>query len=214
MTDTELLEPKSRMGTLTWEMARFYPAQGDWSEEDYLALKTRQLIEFTDGILEFLPMPDRIHQDLVKWLFKRLDRFLDSANSGAAYFAPLRVKTDDTKYREPDVVYLSNERERQYPDRSRPPFGADLVMEVVSEGEDARNRDLQQKPIDYAAAGIPEYWIVDPENRTITILSLDGTEYFPRGVFGEGEVAESVLLPGFSIAVTECFAQISPDSSK
>ena len=188
-------------------MARFYPAQGEWDEEDYLALKTRQLIEFTDGVLEFLPTSDRIHQDLVKWLFKRLDRFAESSRQGQAYFAPLRVKTDEKKYREPDVVYLTNERDRQYPDRSRPPFGADLVMEVVSEGDEARDRDIRQKPLDYAAAGIAEYWIVDPENRTITVLSLEGTDYFPRGVFGEGEVAESVLLPGFSVSVSECFAQ-------
>ncbi len=214
MTDTDIYETKSRVGTPTWEMARFYPAQGDWSEEDYLALKTRQLIEFTDGVLEFLPMPDRIHQYLVKWLFKRLDQFAESSGLGQAYFAPLRVKTENKKYREPDLVYLSNERERQYPDRSRPPFGADLVMEVVSEGEEARDRDTRQKPLDYAAAGIPEYWIVDPENRTITVLSLEGAEYFPRGVFGEGEVAESALLPGFSVDVAECFAQASPDTSK
>ena len=214
MTDTDIYETKSRVGTPTWEMARFYPAQGDWSEEDYLALKTRQLIEFTDGVLEFLPMPDRIHQDLLQWLFLKLHGFVTDRRLGRAYVAPLRVKTDSAKYREPDVVYLSNERERQYPDRSRPPFGADLVMEVVSEGEEARNRDLQQKPIDYAAAGIPEYWIVDPENRTITVLSLDGAEYFPRGVFGEGEVVESVLLPGFSVNVAECFAQVAPDTSK
>lgn len=214
MTDTDLYETRSRVGTPTWEMARFYPAQGDWSEEDYLALKTRQLIEFTDGVLEFLPMPDRIHQDLLQWMFLKLHGFVTGSRLGRAYVAPLRVKTDTAKYREPDVVYLSNERERKYPDRSRPPFGADLVVEVVSKGEEARDRDLQQKPIDYAAAEIPEYWIVDPENRTITVLSLDGTEYFPRGVFGEGEIAESVLLPGFSVDVTECFAEIAPDTSK
>ena len=213
MSDSQTLEPRSRRGTPTWEMARFYPAQGEWDEEDYLALKTRQLIEFTDGVLEFLPMPDRIHQDLVKWLFKRLDRFAESSRQGQAYFAPLRVKTDEKKYREPDVVYLTNERDRQYPDRSRPPFGADLVMEVVSEGEETRERDIRQKPLDYAAAGIAEYWIVDPENRTITVLSLEGTDYFPRGVFGEGEVAESALLPGFSVNVTECFAHAAPNSS-
>ncbi len=208
MTDTELLEPKSRVGTPTWEMARFYPAQGDWTEEDYLALKTRQLIEFTDGCLEFLPLPYRTHQILVKWLFKRLDAFVEPLRLGAAYFAPLRVKTAVKKYREPDVVYLSREREKQYPDRSRPPFGADLVMEVVSEGEEARDRDLRQKPIDYAAAGIAEYWIVDPENRTITVMGLEGSEYFPRGVYGESEVAESSLLPGFRISVKDCFAEI------
>ncbi len=195
-------------------MARFYPAQGDWTEDDFLALKTRQLIEFTNGVLEFLPMPDRVHPDLVKWLFLKLHGFVTGSRLGKAYFAPLRIKTEGAKYREPDVVYLSNERERQYPDRSRPPFGADLVVEVVSEGDEARDRDIRQKPLDYAAASIPEYWIVDPENRTITVLCLEGTEYFSRGVFGEGETAESVLLQGFSVDVTECFAQIAPETSK
>lgn len=214
MNDSQLLEPKSRIGTPTWEMARFYPAQGDWTEEDYLSLKTRQLIEFTDGVLEFLPMPDRIHQDLVQWLFLKLHGFVTGHRLGRAYFAPLRVKTEAKKYREPDLVFLTNERDRQYPDRSRPPFGADLVMEVVSEGEEARDRDIRQKPTDYAAAGIPEYWIVDPENRTITVLSLEGTEYFPRGVYGEGETAESVLLPGFSVSVSDCFAEIANDDSE
>lgn len=212
MTDTELLEPKSRAGTPTWEMARFYPVQGDWSEEDYLALKTRQLIEFTDGILEFLPMPTRMHQTLAQWMFLRLHGFVESQKLGEVYLAPLRIKMRPSKYRQPDVVFLSKARVAKLKDMTEPPVGADLAVEIMSEGEENRARDLQVKRLDYAEAGIPEYWIVDPEARTVTVLVLDGGEYFPRGVFGEGETAESSLLDGFMVNVAEWFRSIEPNN--
>ena len=211
MTDTELLEPKSRAGTPTWEMARFYPVQGDWSEEDYLALKTRQLIEFTDGVLEFLPMPTRLHQALAQWMFLKLHGFVEPRKLGEVYLAPLRVKMRPSKYRQPDVVFLAKARIAKLKDMTEPPLGADLAVEIMSEGEENRTRDLQVKRHDYAEAGIPEYWIVDPEARTVTVLVLDGGEYFPQGVFGEGETAESRLLDGFTVNVAEWFRSIEPN---
>ena len=42
---------------LTWEIARLFPAQGDWSEEDYFELDNNHRVEYSDGFLEFLPMP-------------------------------------------------------------------------------------------------------------------------------------------------------------
>ena len=41
----------------TWEIARLFPAQGEWSAEEYLSLETNQLVEFSNGVLEFPPMP-------------------------------------------------------------------------------------------------------------------------------------------------------------
>ncbi len=209
MSDSQLLEPKSRRGTPTWEISRLFPEQGGWSEAEYLGLFTRQLIEFTDGVLEFLAMPTRTHQHLVQWFFLKLHGFVASRRLGEVHFAPLRIKMRPAKYREPDVVYLSMDRLAPLKDMKEPPLGADLVVEVMSEGEENRQRDLDTKRLDYAEAGIPEYWIVDPEARTVTVLALEGREYFPRGVFGEGEVAESQLLPGFSVNVTEWFQSIS-----
>jgi hypothetical protein len=46
-----------RTGEPTWEIAHLFPIQGDWTEAEYLALDTNHLIEFSDGHLEFLPMP-------------------------------------------------------------------------------------------------------------------------------------------------------------
>jgi len=76
----------------------------------------------------------------------------------------------------------------------------------VSEGPENRKRDLETKRNDYAAAGIPEYWIIDPEERQITVLILQGKEYREHGVFGSGTDASSVLLPGFAVAVDAVFA--------
>ena len=55
--------------------------------------------------------------------------------------------------------------------------GADLVMEVVSGDPESRERDHARKRLDYAQAGIPEYWIVDPQEKQITVLSLHRGEY-------------------------------------
>ena len=50
-----------------------------------------------------------------------------------------------------------------------------------------------------------EYWIVDPPEETLTVLTLDGEGYVEHGVFGGGETATSVLLPGFAVDVTAVF---------
>jgi Uma2 family endonuclease len=81
-----------------------------------------------------------------------------------------------------------------------------LAIEVVSEREENRERDLHVKPKEYAEAGIPAYWIVDPEEAQITVLRLDGKSYRPHGIFKKGETATSVELPGLEIPVAEVFA--------
>ena len=72
--------------------------------------------------------------------------------------------------------------------------------------DDKPERDLVEKRGDYAEAGIPEYWIVNPETETITVLRLEDTTYVEYGVFGRGaEAAGSALLPGFTVSVDAVF---------
>jgi Uma2 family endonuclease len=61
--------------------------------------------------------------------------------------------------------------------------------------------DTLAKRADYAEAGIPEYWIVDPENERITVLRLAGDVYAEHGVFKRSETATSALLTGFELPV-------------
>ena len=77
-------------------------------------------------------------------------------------------------------------------------------MEVVS--EDDPGRDLDTKRGEYAQAGIPEYWIVDPQQQRIIVLRLDGDRYLEHGTFGPGQRATSHLLPGFDVDVSAALA--------
>ena len=56
---------------------------------------------------------------------------------------------------------------------------------------------------------IPEYWIVDPTQRSITVLTLNGQTYALHGEFDESSFAASVLLDGFTVSVTAVFSEVS-----
>ncbi len=189
-------------GEPVWEIAQLFPAQGQWDEEDYLALDTNHLIEYSHGYLEILEMPTTSHQIIVWLLTRLLTQFIEGDDLGIALPAPLRVQLWPGKYREPDVIFM----QKAHAERVREQFwfGADLVMEVLSPGN--RNLDLVTKRREYARAGIPEYWLVDLEEQTITILALAGGHYVLHGEFGLGTQATSLLLVGFSVDVATLFS--------
>ena len=62
-------------GEPTWEIARLYPAQGCWTEREYLNLDTNRLVEFSHGFIEFLPMPTTPHQRILLLLVNLLNAF-------------------------------------------------------------------------------------------------------------------------------------------
>ena len=211
-TRTFISGRRSQRGEPAWELAYCYPAQGDWSEQDFLELSQKHRVELTDGCIEVLPMATIFHQLLADYLHTLLKSYLTTVappehRRGRALFAPLPIRLSSRRFRDPDVVYLRPERLKAL---HAQPDGADLVIEIISEGKENRERDLITKRAEYAAAGIQEYWIVDPETRSVTVLMLEGptsSQYHEHGVFACGTIATSVLLPGFAANVTELFAQ-------
>ncbi len=149
-------------------------------------------------------MPTMAHQDILQHLFQLLKAYVVRRQLGKVYVAPLPVRLGSREYREPDVFFVSTARVEEA--QGKYPSGAELVMEVVSGSREDRRRDLVEKRRDYARAGIPEYWIVDPDEAIITVLRLEGDEYAEHGRFGAGQVATSHLLPGFGVAVDEVWA--------
>lgn len=176
--------------------------RGTWSTEQYLRLtdssQSHRLIEFTDGVLEVLSMPTTRHQAIVKYLLFVLSAFLDP-RGGTVFFAPLRLKIREGKFREPDLLAVLDAQDPRKQDAYW--LGADLVIEVVS--PDSIERDTLVKRTDYAEGGIEEYWIVNPIEEVITVLRLAGDQYTEHGVFRRGDTATSALLEGFSISVDE-----------
>jgi Uma2 family endonuclease len=178
------------------------PPQGQWSEEAYLVLTDHRsrLVEFTDGFLEVLPMPTDKHQSILQLLFLAFFGFAQP-RGGKVHFVPLRLQIRPGKFREPDLLLLVSAADPRRQDRYW--VGADLALEVVS--EEKPERDLVEKRVDYAEGRVPEYWIVNPQTETITVLSLRGDAYVEAGVYRRGESAQSVLLAGFSVAVAAVF---------
>jgi Uma2 family endonuclease len=137
-------------------------------------------------------------------LYQLLLAYIEKHNLGTVLFAPLRIKLWNGQFREPDIVFMR----RENADRRGEKYweGADLVVEVVSEGVESRERDLETKRHEYAQAGIPEYWIVDPKTSTVQVLYLSDDTYELHGRFSPGQQASSRLFPGFSAEVGQIFA--------
>jgi Uma2 family endonuclease len=182
-----------------WDIALIYPEQGQWSENDYLAVTetTNRLVELRDGSIEVLTMPTSAHQRIVGFLNQLLLAFLARNPLGEVLFAPLRVRLWDKTFREPDLVFmLAKHAKRAGEDYWD---GADLVMEVVSGTAEDRQRDLVSKRRDYARAGIDEYWIVDPKEKRLTVLRRRARSYAVHAeVVGTG-IVTSALLSGFEV---------------
>jgi Uma2 family endonuclease len=176
--------------------------QGLWTVEQYLRFtdQSNRLIEFTDRRLEVLPMPTKRHQAIVKYLLFVLSAFLD-VRGGTVFFAPLRLQIREGKFREPDLMAARDANDPRLQNAYW--LGADLVVEVVS--EDDPQRDIITKRADYAEGGIPEYWIVNPLDETITVLTLKGKRYVEHGTFGRGDAATSALLEGLVVGADEVF---------
>lgn len=170
--------------------------------EEYLELKGNHLVEFSNGIVEVLVMPTMAHQLIVLFLCDALRTFVQGSKLGKVLVALFRIRLWENKYREPDVMFMRSENAVRMSNESWD--GADLVMEVVS--DDDRRRDVQTKRFEYARAGIPEYWIIDPRDSRVTVLKLEGQKYIAHGEFTPGQRAASALLEGFGVGVSETFA--------
>ena len=174
--------------------------QGAWSEQEYLALETNRRVEFDNGSVEVHGVPTDRHQAVILHLSVALSG-LARQIGGVVRTAGMRLRLWDRKYREPDIVFLrnrdSNQRQENFWN------GADLAVEIVSRSLEDQERDLVTKRTEYARAGIQEYWIVDPEQETVAVLSLSGDVYSEGDLFGRADVVKSPLLPELALPVAE-----------
>jgi len=174
--------------------------QGLWTEEQYLRLTdwSNRPLEFTDGSLEVLPIPTKQHQAILGLLYRIFHMYIQPLG-GAVFLSPLRIELREGKFREPDLMLALDVNDPRLQNAYF--LGVDLVLEIVS--PDSVVRDTITKRNDYAEALIPEYWIVNPIDESITVLRLEGTEYVEHGLFRRGESASSLLVRGLAVDVSE-----------
>ena len=169
---------------------------------------TEKRYELVDGRLIELPPESEPNTSLANYLFLQL------VNAGLPFRqihphnCELQVpvlQSGDPANRFPDLVVLREEHLELTRQRliitfdMLPPH---LAVALVSPGERNRDRDYGRKRQQYAARGIPEYWLIDPQENAITVLQLDQGSYVEVGQFAGSAQIESPKLAEMGVALT------------
>lgn len=168
------------------------------SYEEFLEVADEDVhAEWVDGeVIIFMPTSDR-HQDLQLWLARVIAFFVDLFALGVVRTAPLEMRArPDGPAREPDILFVAREHRGRLGAR-RLVGPADLIVELIS--PESVRRDRIEKLHEYAAAGVPEYWLVDSRP------SAAPPQFYRLTPVGEYELIDpdtvgrihSTVLPGF-----------------
>jgi Uma2 family endonuclease len=178
-------------------------AEGRVSYAEYRVLDVDDdyFYELINGELVKKSAPSPFHQILVVNLAVALNRFTKESNLGGQILvAPVDVFVDDYSAPQPDVLYISEARRSII--TSDGVMGApDLVMEVLSPSSISRDRNDKRKLNERLK--VQEYWILDPNNRSIEVYALTESGYDIAGFAVEQGTASSGVLQGFSVTVQE-----------
>jgi Uma2 family endonuclease len=188
------------------------PRQGFWTYDDYAALPDDgKRYEIVNGVLYMQPSPSWSHQEIVGRFFRYLSTYAETAGIGGAFVAPLDVELATNTVFQPDVVVLLKASHKKLKERHI--VGApDLAVEVVSSTIEMHDR--HRKIAAYARAGVPEYWIVDPDSRTVEILFLESGEYHSQGAYRGRATLPSQIVSGLLVHVEQFFASAWTEANK
>lgn len=176
-----------------------------WTYEDYCALPDDgKRYEVIEGRLYVSPSPSAVHQTLsrrLQFLFYELER----AGRGFIFDAPMDLRLPTAAAVQPDLIYLEATQRHQVRKKflEGPPH---LVVEIQSPSTAAldRVRKLQA----YAGAGVPQYWLLDPDAVTLEILKLDGDTYRIAAVLGAGDAWDCPDPAGIRIDMDDLFRDL------
>jgi len=189
-------------------MSSAQPARRAWTYRDLVALPEDHLRhELIDGEHFVTPSPNTGHQEISKHLFRALDAYVERHRTGEVLYAPFDVKLSLFTVLVPDLVYFTAGRFAHVVNEKHATAAPDLVVEILSPG--TRRRDKGRKRAVYDREGVREYWIVDPEARSITVLRRPRANAGLTDVavltLAEDAVLESPLFPGLKILLRDVF---------
>lgn len=169
--------------------------------DDYMKLPEGTRVELFEGEFFMSPSPVFDHQKIILNLAMLLRTHARSRGLGEVILSPFDCHLSRITAVQPDIVFVAAAHLGRIQGWLR---GApDLAIEVLSPTHEERDRIVKRDL--YAKYGVPEYWIVDPEARTVEVFSLSRDRYEPRGYFRDDESLASPLLPDFRPALREIF---------
>jgi Uma2 family endonuclease len=164
------------------------------SEEEFVAWcgeDTRA--EWAEGEVIVMSPVSISHNRLTRFLHSLLQEYVDERDLGEAFGTEVSARINSKRRRLPDVFFVSKSRFAQLHENhfEGPP---NLIIEVVS--NDSVDRDWRVKYLEYEAAGVDEYWVIDPLHQRIEAYSLGDDRTYRSMASLEGKIASRVV-PGF-----------------
>jgi len=174
--------------------------------EEYLALpEINRRYDIIDGELIMMsPSPTPLHQRIAAKIHLKLGPFVMERQLGEVFFAPLDVliQREPLRTRQPDVLFIRAER-ADIIGEDLIEGAPDLVVEILSPSN--TRAQVEEKLADYASIGVSECWLISPEAQTVEVLRRTDEGWIRQEIYGRGDAVTSLLLPGFSLSVSEIF---------
>jgi Uma2 family endonuclease len=170
--------------------------------KDYEQLPEGAPYQLIDGELVMTPSPTYGHQRVIRSLVADLLTYLAQNPVGEIIFAPMDVYLSETEVYQPDIVFISNKRRHIIQERIQ--GVPDLIIEVISPAN--AYYDLVHKKNAYEATGVQEYWIVDPQEKTIEVFENRDGEFKTLTRKKLNGTVSSRLLEGFSVSLERLFS--------
>lgn len=196
-------EPALPLASL--EDGQRWPAQGEWTYEDYLRLPDDgRRYEVIRGVLYVAASPNYDHQYTALKLALKLAPFVEENELGVVLTGPFDILLPEgiATPVEPDILFIRKERQPRRGDKNFQGV-PDLLVEVLSPS--SRVYDRKIKLAAYRDAGVPEFWLVDPVSRTVVIYGWKEGRFTEIDRGGVGDEVSSVVLPGFRLQVGQIF---------
>ena len=169
------------------------------SFEDYLKQSSdTRICEWVDGEIINMPGASFEHQNLSDFLLTVLRFYVERNDLGLVMSSPFAMKLDaQRRGREPDILFVGKERQHLFK-KTFLDGAADLAIEIIS--PESVGRDRGEKFVEYEAAGIREYWLIDPERKQAEFYRLESDGFYRPADISDG-VFRSEVLPDFFLRV-------------
>jgi Uma2 family endonuclease len=159
--------------------------------------------EVIGGELFVSPSPSWLHQYALMQLALLVGNWVFQHALGKVVQAPLGIVLDEEDGVQPDLIYISRERDHIITERGIE-SAPDLLVEVLSPSTASRDRGIKMRR--YANAAVPHYWMLDPGGRALEAYKLGDNGYELLGTFGVGETFRPELFAGLELPIDRLWA--------
>jgi len=168
---------------------------------------------FKGKIFKMSPAPNLDHQDISRRINRKLDQYFIKS-SCSLFYAPVDVVLFDKKKSveknqeiytvvQPDLFVVCDAE--KIADGKKCVGAPDLVIEILSPGNSEKEMNIKYKL--YEEAGVQEYWLVYPAEKSINIFVLEKDQFIGLKPYSETEILKSKIFPDLEIDLNEVFEQ-------